>query len=69
MKPSTKKKRSQEPDPGHRPSLSFSPWPLAFFVVSVMFYLFHARIHELLPGIGVSSLRNIAAVAIFYSSG
>lgn len=69
MKPSTKKKRSPEPDPGRLARLSFSPWPLVLCVGSILFYIFHVRIHGLLPGIEISSLRNIAAVAVFYSFG
>ena len=69
MKPSSKKKRSPEPEPGGLARLSFSPWPFAACVGSILFYLFHAQIHTLLPDVELSNLHNIAAAAIFYSFG
>lgn len=69
MKPSSKNKRSPEPEPGKIPRLSFSPWPLVLCAVSILFYVFHARIHSLLPGVEIDSLRNVAAITIFYSFG
>jgi len=64
-----KKKRSQEAEPAQRLSWSFSLWPLAWCVGSVLFYVFHAQIHSLAPEIDIVILRNIGAVAIFYSFG
>lgn len=64
-----KKKRSQEAEPRRRFALAFSPWPLALCAASVLFYMFHARIDAWVPGVEPSVLRNISAVAIFYSFG
>lgn len=65
--PEPPKKRSQEAPRNLRARLGFSLWPLALCVVSVLFYVFHAQLHQLLPGSDVNILRNIAAVMIFYS--
>src|SRR5690606_34857128 len=69
MNTQTKKKRQTDPPP--KPSLgerlSFSLWPVIACVASVLFYLFHARLHALLPGVQTVTLHNIAAITIFYS--
>src|SRR5690606_20871667 len=66
-----KKKRSQEADPKQKTGfrLTFSPWPLAWCAASVLLYLFHPQLHELIPGVDLIVVRNIAAVGIFYSFG
>lgn len=69
MKPAPKKKRSQESEPASRPPRSFPLWPLAWCVGSVLFYIFHPQIHAVLPGVALTSLHNVAAVAVFYSFG
>lgn len=71
MNTPTKKKRIQksEPDSGRRRRLAFSPWPFAWCAAAVLLYVFHPQLHALLPGVEIVSLRNVAAVAIFYSFG
>lgn len=70
MKPQQqKKKRSADADTGKKRWPAFSPWPLVWCVGSVLFYAFHTNIHAVMPGIDLMILRNISAVAIFYSFG
>ena len=64
---SNKKKRSPDAEAGRRSQLAFSRWPLACCVAFVLLYIFHPQIHALAPGIALTSLRNIAAVGMFYS--
>lgn len=75
MNTQAKRKRSQKPEsesrkaePRRRRRPAFSPWPFAWCTAAVLLYVFHPQIHALLPGVAISSLRNVAAVAIFYSS-
>src|SRR5690606_22234776 len=71
MKPQQqqKKKRSADADTAKMQWPAFSPWPLIWCVGSVLFYAFHTNIHAVLPGLDLMILRNISAVAIFYSFG
>jgi len=70
MKTQSKKKRQPDAEPRPRLRLPFFlPWPLVWSVLSVLFYVFHKRIHEFVPAIGLESLRNVAAITIFYSAG
>lgn len=67
MKPAPKKKRAPESEPASRKPHPFPLSPLLWCVGSVLFYIFHPRLHALLPGIALDSLHNVAAVAVFYS--
>lgn len=69
MKTPNKKKRSTETEAGARQWRLFVPWPLIAVVASALFYVFHTRIHELIPAIELESLHNIAAITLFYASG
>ncbi|MFT0849683.1 mechanosensitive ion channel domain-containing protein [Achromobacter sp. F4_2707] len=71
MTTQTGKKRSQktEAEAGRRKRRGFSPWPIAASVVAVLLYVFYPQISAVLPGLEDDSVRNIAAVAVFYSFG
>ncbi len=69
MNAPSKKKRQSEPEPTRWKLPRFSVWPLALCVASVLLYVFHVQVHEFAPAVELESLRNIAAIAIFYSAG
>lgn len=68
MNTPTKKKRSQKAEPEARKRRrAISPWPFAWCAAAVLLYVFHPQLHAMFPGVEIVSLRNVAAVAIFYS--
>src|SRR5690606_2278600 len=66
---SKKAGRAPEQAPAARKWPTFSPWPLVCSVVALLFYTFHLRIHALFPGSDPDVLRNVSAIAFFYSTG
>lgn len=71
MTTQSKKKRITKTDAEARKKkgLGLSPWPFIWCAAAVLLYVFHPQIHALFPGMELSNLEDVAAIAIFYSFG